>query len=350
LQIKGVVNEIIFRNAENGYTVVDIDNDGVLTTAVGIFPPISEGEQLLLDGEFKFNNRFGEQFVADKVRISPPNSEENIIRFLSSGLFRGIGKVYAEHIVERFKSDTLTIIETMPSEIASIKGIGLKKATELSETFNNNKEMQETIIYLQQYDISVYLAIKIYKKYRNTTQFVITTNPYKMIADIDGIGFLTADKIALNMGLQRDSSYRVKACIGYVLNDSALKNGNTYLTENDILKEVIKMLEFGEDRIDFVNEMINDMLIMDDVKIIRRQDYNAVMLTKYYNLERNISKKILALNDRSGIINEDIDSLISEYEFINKIKLHETQKDAVVSALNNGCLKLQAVRALVKPL
>ncbi|MDE5618629.1 MAG: ATP-dependent RecD-like DNA helicase, partial [Clostridia bacterium] len=142
MELKGNVFNVIFRNADNGYSVVELSSQGRLITAVGKFPPVTEGQDLILSGSYVMNPQFGQQFNASSIRIAPPTSIDSIVRYLSGGLFKGVGEVTAYSIVEMFGENTLKIIENSPAELAKVKGISLKKAMEINNSYNALSDMQ----------------------------------------------------------------------------------------------------------------------------------------------------------------------------------------------------------------
>lgn len=215
--LKGSVEKIIFRNSENGYSVLIISDAVRSITAVGVVPPVSEGEEVELEGDIITNPKYGEQLSIKKAKVCLPSSLDSIAKYLSSGLFKGIGEVTADNIVDEFGEDTFEIIEKYPSKLTKAKGVSLAKAMQLHETFVGLKDMQNTIVGLQQLDISLNLALKIYKIYGNATLSTINTNPYRMIEDVDGVGFITADRIARELGIKSDSEFRIRAGIIYIL-------------------------------------------------------------------------------------------------------------------------------------
>ena len=208
--ISGIVEEIIFRNPENGYSVVIIDYNNEMVTAVGKFPQISEGENVELVGKFIKHNKYGEQFKADSVKITPPNTEEGIVKFLSSGLIRGVGPITAQNIVKHFGKATLDIIDYNPQRLLEVKGISKNKLEDILESFAGVKQMQDTIMMMQKYNISTNLALKIYNTYQDRTPIILQTNPYKLVEDVTGVGFATADRVAQSMGIAADSEYSWK--------------------------------------------------------------------------------------------------------------------------------------------
>lgn len=340
LELKGIVKEIIYRNAENGYTVLEIATEDGNHTAVGLVPPVNDGEMLILKGEYVYNKKFGEQFNISSIKISPPSAQENIAKYLSSGLFKGIGKVTAEAIVNAFSDKTLEVIEFSPHKLATLKGISIKKAEDISEIYKSNIKMQEAIIYLQQFNVSVNLAIKIYKKYNEGIYFILNTNPYKMVEDIDGIGFITADKIAIAMNVDCNSSFRIKAGISYILKDNASSNGHTYLPEKELYKETIKLLNYGEDMLEIVGGIVNEMSLFGEIKIINKSNHNAIMLTKIFKIEKSIAENLIKIIHNAKIEHNInlVEKILTNYQIEHNISLHEMQKKAIIDALTSGAI------------
>ena len=186
--VKGYVEEVVFRNVDNGYCVIYVNSDDTLVTAVGNFPPIEEGEYLEMKGNFVLNSKFGEQFNVSECKTVSPDSLESICRYLSSGLFYGVGEVTAKNIVDTFGLASLEVIEKEPNKIAQVKGLSLKKAMAIHEAYIIHKEQQATILYLQNFEISLNLALKIYKRYGDGTRRIVEKNPYQMVEDVDEIG------------------------------------------------------------------------------------------------------------------------------------------------------------------
>ena len=335
--ISGVVEEIVFRNAENGYTVVVIDHNGEPVVCVGKFPQISEGVNLELSGNFVKHNKYGQQFSVKTVKITVPSTKEGIIRYLSSGLIYGVGPVTALNIVEYFGEKTLDVIEYNPAKLALVKGISAKKAEEIGKAFNEIKNMQSSVMLMQNYDISTNLAIKIYNTYGAKTEQVLTTNPYRLVEDVDGIGFYTADRIANKMGIAEDSEFRFRAGILHVLKDVSEKSGNTYIPKENLMEELIKLLRFDSTKNLEKIEQVLTSLVMDSViKIMQVDNCDVVILTKLYNIEKIVAQSINLFNMMNFDKQINVDQEIKFYEDFNKIKMHENQKQAVKEVVNNG--------------
>jgi len=336
MEICGTIESVIFRNAENGYTVISISTEGRLETAVGIFPPVSEGEEVIIEGKRVVNERFGEQIAVESVRTRPPTAPEGIIKYLSSDLFKGIGEVTATRIVERFGEKTFEIFENEPIRLSDIQGITKAKAIELGEKFNELRNMQESIIFLQKYDISLNLAIKIFKRYKSATQAIVSNNPYRLIYDIDGVGFFTADRIALKMGLDPVSSERIQASIVYVLDTEAERAGHTYLPEEHIRYSVAKLLNMDEEQSLLIGSEIKALEDINYVVLSEGEDGGTVMLRKYFDIEHNIADRLAEIAASTGKVHTDCTEEIRIFEAVNGITLHSGQIAAIEAAVNSG--------------
>lgn len=335
--MKGTVLEVIFRNAENGYCVLYMQGDSMPYTAVGTFPPLTEGETLEMEGNWVRNSRFGEQFAVTSVKVLPPTSKEAIFKYLSSGLFKGVGEVTAYAIVEKFGEQALDVIEHYPAKLAQVKGVSLKKAISIQESMLNLKEMQDTIVFLQSYGVSLGLAIKIFKAYEKSTAKIVHDNPYQLVDDIEGVGFLTADKIAAKIGIEPDSRFRIGAAIVHVLKEAANKNGDTYLPENKLIDEVYKLLRLErEDAVELISEMIEDCEVTGKIVRLRKDEEEVDMLARNYVCEKSIATYVKAMLNNAASLPLDADEEIELYEKLNHITLHESQAQAVRSCLIKG--------------
>ena len=337
MKFSGTVESVIFQNIENGYSVIDVSVDGFLYTAVGNMPPMSEGENVEIDGEIKENPKYGEQIAVRSVKKLMPNNKEGMIRFLSSELFSGVGYVLATSIVEAFGDKTFEVIEKEPLLLARLKGINIKKAMQISDAFTGNKAMQEVIVAFSAYEISVAVALKIYKAYGANAVKKVEENPYILINDIEGIGFKKADKIAMSLGIEKDSAFRIKAGICYVLSEVVVKNGHTHLPKDILIAECLDILELKRDEYEeLIVSAIDELEIIGRVTLIDRDGYTAVILSKHYIAEKSIATKLVYMMNHTPPLMLDIDGDIKEYERINEIVLHENQKLAIKNCLRAG--------------
>ncbi len=338
LSVKGTVAGIIFRNEDNGYTVFSLDcTDGNDIVCVGSFPTLSVGAVLTLNGKVSVHNRYGEQLVVESYTMSDPTSRAGIVKYLSSGLIKGVGEVTANNIYDKFGDDTFSVIENNPMLLVKVKGISQRKAMDISNAVAELKSMQQQIMFLQSYGITTNLAVKIYNIYKDETKSLVLANPYRLIDDVDGIGFLTADKIAQSMGVDATGEFRVRAAIIYQLKESADKHGNTYMTLDDLVQACSEILEVDlVERGQLVENTITKLVLEPLIQVFELDNVRCVALNKYYKLEKSIASRLIELNHDAKRIAIDADTLIAEFERNNKITFHAGQLGAVKSALING--------------
>lgn len=336
MKITASVVNIVFRNTENGYTVLSLAYNNKNLTAVGTLPEVFEGQTLELDGEFTVNKKFGEQFKINEAKVVEPTTLPAIEKYLSSGLIYGIGPVTAKKIVEEFKEDTLAVLEFNPVKLSKIKGISKQKAMEISNAYNDVKEMQNVVMFLQTHYITTNMAIRIFNIYKEKTIEVVKNNPYQLIEDVDGIGFATADKIALKLGIDLYGENRVKAGLIYTLKTASEKEGHTYLPQENIIQNCIEILNFSSAETELVKKCLEYLQIEGLVKNFNYHGEDISVLTKFYFQEKYVARK---LNKLSYNIFDDkfnfIDN-INFYQRLHNIQLNGEQTDAVLASLNKG--------------
>lgn len=335
--LEGTIEEIIFRNDANGYTVCMLSHGQEYTTCVGKFLNVNIGENVRLNGKFVTNAKYGEQFAFDTSEVIYPSTINGIKKYLSSGLIKGIGPVTADAIVEKFKENTFEVIEFSPQRLSEVKGISEKKAESIGMAFSELKKIQNAVMFLQSYNISTNMAMKIYEIYQDKTVELIKENPYRMVEEVDGIGFLTADKIAKNMGIKEDSAFRMRAGILHILNENSEKNGNTYIPKEILLVNLSNLLNLDKDEYDGEFNAVLDNLILDKVVTsFFKHPHNVIMLTKYYFIETGVAQKLALLNISAAKNDIDISSDITQFETINNISFDESQKLAITHSVKNG--------------
>lgn len=336
MALTGTIEDIVYRNEENGYTVARLEKDDSVVTVVGKFIDVQVGAVVKLEGKYE-KTKYGVQYAFESYEMSVPQSMEGLEKYLGSGLIRGVGPVTARKIVEHFGADTLDVLEYAPQKLQQVSGISEKKAVEIGFSFKEHREVQNTIILLQGYNITTNMALKIYNVYHEKTADIIKNNPYKLVEDIDGIGFATADKIAQNAGLPQDSTFRIRAGLIYVLKTSCEKNGNTYLPKVMLLEEAAKALELVLEDYKEKFQQAFDSLCVDRTAVTTWVDNTEiVMLSKYYYYENSIAQKLVWLANCQEEGKFDVDEEIASYESNNNISLHEEQKNAINGAINNG--------------
>lgn len=337
MELEGIVDEIIFRNDYNGYTVFLFDCSDKGYVAVGSFLSINIGENLKLVGNFKHNGKYGMQFQVDSYESIAPKTRNGIIRYLSSGLIKGVGPVTAEAIVKKFKENTLEVIEFNPEKLVEVRGISKKKAELISESLVEVRDMQNAMVFLQGYNISTTIALKIYEIYKNSTIEVVKTNPYRLVEEVNGIGFAKADKIAQSMGIAVDSPFRIRAGVLHILNEASDKNGHTYMLKPQLVEGVNKLLALENIDVSKIFEDIFDVLQKENlVKVFWEDKHEIIMLTKMYNAEKYVASKLAILNNSNIETDLNLDDEITFFENQKHLKLHQDQKNAIKMAINSG--------------
>lgn len=337
MQIEGPIEEIIFRNEENGYTVFGLDFKGTGVICVGKLVSANVGENLSLVGEFVNNAKYGYQFAFTQYEVVLPTSLAGIEKYLSSGLIKGVGPITAKNIVKHFKEDTFDIIEMSPASLAEVKNISMKKALEIGEKFKELKKLQNAVMFLQKYNITTNMALKIYDIYGTKTIDVVKLNPYRLVEDVEGIGFMTADKIAKNIGIPQNSEFRVRAGLLFSLTSSVDKSGNTYLPKNHLLSMASRILEVDIESNSELYENALESLSLDKTVLLMWQNgMEIVVLAKYYYYENIVAQKLSLLN-LSQVTNKlDVEDEIALFEKKNNITFHEEQKQAIINSINSG--------------
>ena len=332
--VKGYVDHIIYRNTDNGYTVLILIVEEEELTCVGTFSDIVEGENIEAKGEYTDHPTYGRQFKVVSYEEKAPEDELAIERYLGSGAIKGIGIALAARIVRRFKEDTFRIIEEEPERLAEIKGISERKAMEIAEQVNEKKDLRQAMIFLQQYGIHTNLAVKIYNTYGSEIYSILTENPYRLADDIDGVGFRTADEIATRVGIRTDSDFRIRSGILYAL-QLASGEGHTYLPLEELTQRASALLEVDPENIE-----PHYMNLAMDRKIIMQQNDGVTQIyaTSFYYMEANSATMLKQLDISYEVGDEEIEARIHKIEKQTKMELDEHQVEAVKEAVRNGLL------------
>lgn len=329
---KGYISHIIFRNAENGYTVFELENtDGETETCVGNFPFINEGEYVCVHGEMVQHPVYMEQLKVSSFEVQDPDDQIAMLRYLSSGAIAGIRGGLAKRIVDRFGDKTFEIIEKEPERLAEVKGISEKKAMAISLQFEEKREMRSAMLFLQEYGISNQLAVKIYKAYGTGLYEIVKQNPYQLAEDIAGVGFRIADDIARKAGFALDSEYRIRAGILYVLG-MGTSAGYVYMPEKLLLKEAVYRLEVSVDQLLDVLEQMSF-----DKAVILTEERNVYLPALYYS-ELNCARMLVDLNVPVRRDSQGYDAVIRAVEEREGLELDEQQRIAVREAMCSGFL------------
>ena len=333
--VEGFVENIVFRNEDNGYTVFDIKYKGEHVTCVGYISYINAGEFITANGEFVQHAIYDMQFSIKSYEFKTPDDEKSVRRYLSSGAIKGIGEKMAERIVNTFKEDTFRIMEEEPERLAEIKGISMTKAMDIAAQLVDKRDMRKAMIFLQDYGINMNLANKIYSHYGQNIYTIIKQNPYKLADDIDGIGFKIADDIAVKVGIRVDSDFRIKSGIFYILQQASMQ-GHIYLPMEELEVGVKGLLLIDIPDIEkFIMDLVIDKRLV--VKITPDGTKN-VYAAIYYYMELSVAKRLTDLEVHTAENEEYFEKRIAEIEKNTKIELDDIQKTAVKTAVENGLM------------
>ena len=334
--IEGYVDHIIYRNQDNGYTVMNVVADGEEITCVGMLHYIGDGELVEISGHYKEHATYGHQLHIETLKIKAPEDELSIERYLGSGAVKGIGVSLAARIVRKFHEDTFRIMEEEPERLAEVKGISEKKAREIAAQMEEKKDMRKAMIFLQQYGISTTLGVKIYNQYGNNIYQVIKENPYQMADDINGVGFRIADEIASKVGIHTDSDYRIRCGLLYIL-QQAMGEGHVFLPKELLEKRTVDLLGVS---LEAVEKHIMDLAV--DRKLVAKETGGRVCVygAQAYYVELNTAKMLHDLDISCEISESAVLTKVAAIEKRTGTVLDEMQKEAVVQAAGHGLLVL----------
>ena len=329
-KISGYIDHIIFRNEENGYTVMVMICDGEEVTCVGTLQYINEGELIEAEGTYTQHSTYGTQFKISSFELKAPEDEMAMERYLGSGAIKGIGSALAARIVRRFKSDTFRIMEEEPERLAEIKGISEKKAREIAKQMEEKRDVRKAMIFLQKYGISSALSVKIYNQYGERLYRIIEENPYQMTDEIQGVGFRIADEIAEKAGIHTDSDFRIRSGLFYALKQS-MAEGHIYLPRLELFQRGAELLGVSAEAMER-----NLMDLAMDRKVVLKED--RVYCSQNYYLELNTAKMLHDLNVTADIADDTVMKKLADIEIETHTTLEDLQKEAVVQAVNHGLL------------
>ena len=331
--LEGLVENVIFSSEETGYTVAKVTANKELINIVGIMPLLKEGQQVEITGEFITHKQFGRQFSVSEYKELLPSSAKEIEKYLSTGIINGIGPVTAKRIVKKFGVETLNILDNNIERLKEVEGIGEKKYKIIYESYIDNKDLKDIIMFFQKHGVTINQCLKIYKKFGPDSKEIVSKNPYVLSDDIAGIGFLTADKIAKSIGIEDNSDFRIRSGITHVLNNfSGL--GNTYMPKERLIVECQRVLMVEKE---LVEQNIYNSVLENKLKVEKINDIEAVYTLPYYFCELGVTNKIITLSiENFQTINSDVGFEIKSFEKKNKISFAQSQKEAITGAFENG--------------
>ena len=331
--VLGYIEKIIYRNENNGYTVLSVESDDDEYVLVGTFNYIAEGEFIKAKGNMKLHPSYGEQLFVDEYEIVEPRELDSIQKYLASSAIKGVGEALAKRIVKKFKMDTLRVMEEEPERLAEVKGVSAKLAKSISEQIQEKKSMRDAMIFLQKFGISMKLAAKIYMEYGSKIYTIIETNPYKLADDIEGIGFKIADDIAKKVGITADSKFRAIAGVEYLLSNAML-SGHLYLPDRVLEEEFLNL--FGENIFDF-NSLLSEMQMEKRIVVKRSEETNVYLSGSYYT-ELAVAKMLIDINIKAKYDISKIEDKIRKIEDKEGIILDDLQRQAVIESINSGLI------------
>lgn len=345
VELRGTVDKTLFQNSDNGFIIFNVhvkENESV--TAKGYIPNLQPGTEVLLSGNWIFHPKFGRQFeVAQCINVLP-TSLLGIKKYLGSGLIKGIGKTYAERLVNYFGERVLEIIEHEPDRLKEVEGIGQKRVEQIIESFKAQREISNVMIFLQERGVSTSYATKIFKKYEQNSIAVMTENPYRIADEIWGIGFKTADEIALKLGIERNSIKRIKSGIIFAIT-TEVSNGHLYIEIQELKDKASSLLDLEQtENASLLKMAMHQLYEEEKIKLLTHQEKHYVTLSKYYYSEKNVAAKIQSLlSYRASEIPQSEQGSKFDIDTISKsldndttgIELNEDQKNGILACMSN---------------
>lgn len=330
MEFSGYIKAVRYKNEENGYTVASMETEDGDINIVGYFSYVDKGEYVKIFGELTYSDKYGEQVKVESVEVVKPSNEDSIRNYLSQGAISNIGPVLADRIVDRFGEKSLEIIENEPERLLEVQGIGQSKLKKIIESMKEQRNFSKVIVEIQSLGISPGLSNKIYAVYKDDSVNIIKENPYKLIEDIRGVGFKTADEIALKNGISKEDGLRILKGVEYVLNYEAQKSGHTCLPKESLMEKAEILLEVSKDLIE------NNFKFM-ILKSVLNFDMDMVYSSFYHTCEVRAANKLIkfVLNRLDGHDELEIYTETDEVSEAQGIKLTDEQKQAVQNAINN---------------
>lgn len=336
--ISGIVERIVFKSPESGYAVFRVNVTATeLVTATGSIPSLAEGTRVTLTGTWGFHPKFGKQFVVEKAETSTPQSAAGIEKYLGSGLIKGIGPTFAKRLVGVFGSKTLEVIDKNPEQLARVPGVGPKRIESIAAAWKEQREVSTIMVFLQERDISPTFAAKIYKTYGSNALDVITENPYRLIDDIWGVGFKTADTLAQKLGCAAESMTRVFAGIRHALADT-VSDGHLYTPLSTLPQTVCDLLGFdaSPDMVERIRQGLTTLTAEEKIVLLEGPTERYVTLPQYYFSEMGIARKIERLVETPPTRTFPIAELYERLRtMVTPISLHEAQQQGILSSLQH---------------
>jgi exodeoxyribonuclease V alpha subunit len=330
-RVEGIVEEIVFRNEHNGFSVLSIRSGRERFSAVGVLAFISDGERVLLDGEWVEHPEYGRQMKISSCESVDPQTVGGIERYLGSGLIRGVGPATAKLIVEAFGEEALAVLDGQPERLREVRGIGPKRARMIAQSFQEQRAARQALVFLQGYGISPALSMKIFRAFGDATQSVVRSNPYLLVEKVDGIGFKTADGIAHSVGIEPESPQRILCALEYVLGEAAGTSGHMYLPLEALIRETARLTNVSPE---LVENQLKMLALKGRVVFAAAGDTSAVYLSGLYEAEAEVARRLCELL-RCAPPRLEAEG-IAAYEARSGVTLGEEQREAVRLAVSGA--------------
>ena len=333
-RLEATVMNTVFRNPENGYSVITVQSGRTESTVVGILPELTSGEQAVFTGEWTEHKTYGRQFHSSLCEIQAPTTLLGMERYLGSGLIKGVGPSTAALIVAHFGEETMAVLAEHPERLREIPGIGKKRCAMISESFQEQQGARRALVFLQSYGISSALAVKITQKYGEQTPELIKANPSRLCDDLEGVGFRTADRIGAALGIAPDSPYRIRSALFYLLQDAASAGGHVYLPEEELCSQASALLTAPAE---LCRENLTALLLDRRLTAETGEEGRRIYLPAFDRAEREVALRIRELmlaarpDKYTGAARE-----ITAFEKCRGISFSPTQRQAIRMALENG--------------
>ncbi len=337
-ELTGTIDRVIFKSGDSGFTVFSLKvnaHDNVIVK--GITGQLHQGSLVTVKGTWGTHPKFGKQLEATECVAQQPTSRDGVLKYLASGLIKGIGPAFAERLVNAFGENTLDVIDKEPNRLLRVEGVGAKRLEAIVTAWQEQKEIAQVMLFLRGNDVSAAYATKIYKAYGNAAIAKMQDNPYCLVDDIWGIGFKIADGIALKIGLERHSMPRVKAGVLHGISQTT-DGGHLYVEVQALKKQAVELLELGDEYLDLVKQALHELFIADKIKLISDEGLHYVTLPQFYHAERGIAQRLLRLkgfpNKLQASDHNKLYEQLREQEG-QAISLNEDQQRGILSCFQN---------------
>lgn len=334
VSLEAAVAQITYRNESNGWTVMQLLKGRQHVTAVGTVLGVNEGERVRIEGEWAEHPDYGRQIKVLSCEIIKPTRISDIERYLASGSIKGIGPATAHQIVQEFGKETLDIMDTEPERLHEVPGIGRKRAAMIADSYREQIGARQTLMFLQSSGFSTAMANRVFALYGMAAENIVRTNPYRLVRDLNGVGFLTADRIAASIGIPRESSFRVQCGVVYVLQEASGASGHVYLPLDNLRNEAMRLLSVAPELID---NALSELALAHDIVLDDVDGVKAVYTAAMHKAETDVAYRLSRLARAAAPMDRsDVNVRIDEFEKKQGIRFSPQQRSAVVTAVTRG--------------